>query len=231
MGRGDGKVWGSSVDEESTPEHSIHAVVPQALILDYGNVLSQPQDERWFEVMAAEIGVSGEALRAAYWQHRPWYDAGIPAREYWRRVLDVLGIEQRGQDHSLVIDRMIDADVASWTQYRDEMWALTRVFREGGGQTAFLSNGVPEAMTRIRADRPLERWFDVVIVSCEVGVAKPDPTIFELCLTRLNVKPRHALFVDDRTENLEGAARVGLRTFHFAGPEAVSRLERFVRAP
>jgi FMN phosphatase YigB (HAD superfamily) len=36
---------------------------------------------------------------------------------------------------------------------------------------------VPEAMARIRADRPLERWFDVVIVSCEVRVAKPDPTI------------------------------------------------------
>ncbi|HMB36085.1 MAG TPA: HAD-IA family hydrolase [Methylomirabilota bacterium] len=110
------------------------------------------------------------------------------------------------------------------------MWALARVFPEGGGRTAFLSNGVPEAMARIRADRPLERWFDVVIVSCEVRVAKPDPTIFELCLTRLNVEPPHALFVDDRTENLEGAAKVGLRTFHFIGPDAVSRLERSVRS-
>ena len=109
------------------------------------------------------------------------------------------------------------------------MWALARVFPEGGGRTAFLSNGVPEAMARIRADRPLEQWFDVVIVSCEVGVTKPDPAIFELCLTRLNVKPRHALFVDDRTENLKGAAKVGLRTFHFAGPDAVLRLERSVR--
>jgi len=55
--------------------------------------------------------------------------------------------------------------------------------------------------------------------------------IFELCLTRLNVKPSHALFVDDRIENLDGAASVGLRTFHFAGPDAVSRLERSVRSP
>jgi len=206
-------------------------VVPQALILDYGNVLSQPQDEGWFELMAAEIGASGDAFRAAYWQHRASYDAGIPAREYWRRVLEMLGIDHEGEDHGLVTDRLIGADVASWTQYRDEVWALARVFREGGGRTAFLSNGVPEAMARIRADRPLERWFDVVIVSCEVGVAKPDPTIFELCLTRLKVKPRQALFVDDRIENLEGAASVGLRTFHFAGPDAVSRLERSVRSP
>jgi len=112
--------------------------------------------------MAAEIGASGDAFRAAYWQHRASYDAGIPAREYWRRVLEMLGIDHEGEDHGLVTDRLIGdrligADVASWTQYRDEVWALARVFREGGGRTAFLSNGVPEAMARIRADRPLER--------------------------------------------------------------------------
>jgi len=56
-------------------------------------------------------------------------------------------------------------------------------------------------MARIGADRRLERWFDVVIVSCEVGAAKPDPAIFEMCLSQLGVRPRHALFVDDRIEN------------------------------
>src|SRR2546430_5218001 len=42
------------VDEKSAAAHSVYAMVLQALILDYGNVLSQPQDERWFEAMAAE---------------------------------------------------------------------------------------------------------------------------------------------------------------------------------
>ena len=40
-------------------------------------------------------------------------------------------------------------------------------------------------MARIRADRPLEAWFDVVLVSCEVGLAKPDPAIYELAVARL----------------------------------------------
>jgi len=134
------------------------------------------------------------------------------------------------QNDGRVIERLIDADVASWTQYRDDVWTLARVFRDDGGRTAFLSNGVPEAMARIRADRPLERWFDVVVVSCEVGVAKPDPVIFQMCLTHLGVEPSHALFVDDRIENIEGAARLGLRTFHFIGADAVSRLVRSVRS-
>jgi putative hydrolase of the HAD superfamily len=205
-------------------------MVLQALILDYGNVLSQPQDERWFEVMAAEIGTSEDPFRAAYWRHRPGYDAGMPAREYWGQVLDTLGAGPRGQADRRVIDRLIDADVASWTQYRDDVWTLAQVFRNDGGRTAFLSNGVPEAMARIRADRPLERWFDVVVVSCEVGVAKPDPMIFQIYLTRLGVEPSHALLVDDRIENVEGAARMGLRTFHFVGADAVSRLVRSLSA-
>ena len=205
-------------------------MVPEALILDYGNVLSQPQDERWLEAIAAEIGTSSGSFRAAYWQHRPLYDTGIRAREYWRRVLDTLGTGRRGHDEDRLIDRLIDADVASWTQYREDMWTLARVFRDGGGRTAFLSNGVPEAMARIRADRPLERWFDVVVVSCEVGVAKPDPAMYQMCLTRLGVEPCQALFVDDRIENVEGAAKLGLQTFHFVGSDAASRLERAVRS-
>jgi putative hydrolase of the HAD superfamily len=85
-------------------------------------------------------------------------------------------------------------------------------------------------MARIRADRDLAKWFDVVVVSCEVGVAKPDPVIFELCLSRLGVAPRHALFVDDRIDNIEGAAALGIRTFHFVGPDASSQLARSVRS-
>ena len=242
----------SLVDAKSVTGHSVYATVLQALILDYGNVLSQPQDERWFEVMAAEIGTSGDAFRAAYWRHRPFYDAGLPAHEYWGRVLDTLGAGRRGQNDGRVIDRLIDADVASWTQYidadvaswtqyidadvaswtqyREDVWTLARVFRDDGGRTAFLSNGVPEAMARIRADRPLEAWFDVVLVSWGVGLAKPDPAIDDLCLSRLGVTACGALFVDDRIENLKAAAGMGIRAFHFDGNDAVSRLMCSVRA-
>jgi len=129
-----------------------------------------------------------------------------------------------------MIDRLIDMDVSSWAEYRDEVWDLARSFRAGGGRTAFLSNGVPETMTRLRAERPLDRWFDVVVVSYEVGLAKPDPRIFELCLSRLGAHPREALFVDDRAENVAAAERLGIRTFHFTGDDASARLMDAVRS-
>src|SRR5262245_17436840 len=200
----------------------------EALILDYGNVLSRSQPSDWCESVASQIGVPSSTFQEAYWQHRHLYDAGLPAAEYWRHVLETLGHSFLASGLGAITAKLIEADVTSWTEYRDEVWQLAEWFRHNGGRTAFLSNGVPEVMARIRAERRLERWFDVVVVSCEVGAAKPDPAIFELCLAQLGVGTRHALFVDDRIDNLEAAAGMGIPTFHFVGADAVSRLERSV---
>jgi len=189
-----------------------------ALILDFGGVLSHSQPEDWYRHMAARLGSDADAFRAAYWEHRHAYDAGLPALEYWQRVHAALGRPCGA------IDPLIQSDVESWTTYREEVWTVARDFRRRGGHTAFLSNGVPEAMARIRANRPLESWFDAVVVSCEVGVAKPDPRIYQICLSRLGVLPERALFVDDRADNIQAAARLGIETLHFAGDDAVARL-------
>ena len=119
---------------------------------------------------------------------------------------------------------LVASDVASWSDYHDEVWALAARFRATGGRTGLLSNSGPEIMARVRADHPLEARFDAVVISCEVGLAKPDPRIFRLCLERLGLSAGAALFVDDRADNVEAAAGVGLQTLQFEGPDALERL-------
>jgi HAD superfamily hydrolase (TIGR01509 family) len=84
-------------------------------------------------------------------------------------------------------------------------------------------------MEVIERERAISTKFDTVVVSYEVGCAKPDAEIFELTLDRLGVAAAQALFVDDREVNLEGARRVGLRTLHFTGPHAVDSLRAALR--
>jgi putative hydrolase of the HAD superfamily len=123
-------------------------------------------------------------------------------------------------------DALIDTDVRSWMHYREEVWELAQRFRARGGRTAMLSNGVPEIISRIRADRPLDQWFDVVVVSCEVGCVKPDRAIYELCLNAVSATPAAALFVDDRLDNIQAADAIGMRTLHFTDDEGVGLLRQ-----
>ena len=104
------------------------------------------------------------------------------------------------------------------------MWKLTSAFRVADGRTAMLSNGVPEVMSKVRINRSLDQYFDVVVVSYEVGCVKPDPAIYRICLERLGVPASCALFTDDRVVNLEAASRLGFQTLHFSGDESVDVL-------
>jgi putative hydrolase of the HAD superfamily len=196
----------------------------RALILDYGGVLGHPQPVDWYASMGADLGVGEETFRDAYWQHRHAYDSGLPVDQYWQRVHETIG--RPYLPHRL--DQLIRSDVASWTRYREEIWTIARSFRDRGGRTGFLSNSGPEMMARVRADRALDAWFDVVIVSAEVGLSKPDPRIYELALSRLGVGPAQALFVDDRADNVEAAARLGMRTLQLIDDDAVSVLHELV---
>ena len=200
---------------------------PAGLILDYGNVLTHPQDEAWMDAAARRLGADIAAFRAAYWAHRQAYDADLTAAAYWGRVVSAsrpgAGALETGD-----LAWLIEADIDSWSVDHEEVWALAAAFRRAGGRTAFLSNSGPEVMARLRGRRPLEALFDAVVISCEVGVSKPDPRIYQRCLDRLGLRAPETLFVDDRADNIEGAARVGLRTLRFEGPGALERLRALV---
>lgn len=195
---------------------------PRALILDYGNVLSRPQRAESVEAMAQDAGASQEDFLRAYRLHRDAYDAGaLPAADYWRRVLKTL---DRRSTTPAAVERFIQRDAESWMSYRNEIWELARTFRTADRQTAMLTNMPHEILTRIRADRHLEAWFDVVVASCEIGLNKPDPRVYGVCLSRLGVTADQTLFVDDSTVNIAAAARLGIGTLHFAGDESARDL-------
>lgn len=203
--------------------------VLKGLIVDLGDVLTLPQRAECIEAMARRLGVSIDAFRTAYRRHRDVYDAGLPAEEYWRRVLRTLGHPSMANDVLATIAWLIQGDVESWTHYREEVWDLVRSFRAGGGRTAMLSNCPHEIIAHIRTERSLESWFDVAVISCEVGCSKPDPQIYETCLSRLNVVADRALFVDDRVVNIEAAAKLGIQTLHFVGDPSVGDLRLRLR--
>lgn len=58
----------------------------------------------------------------------------------------------------------------------------------------------------------LTRIFDLFVSSCYVGLRKPDERIYRLALDLVQKDPEETCFIDDRAENISGAAKVGMRT-------------------
>jgi putative hydrolase of the HAD superfamily len=53
------------------------------------------------------------------------------------------------------------------------------------------------------------------VFSCEVGLAKPDPAIYNLVLRLCSTQPEEAIFVDDFVENIEAANALGIHGILF----------------
>jgi epoxide hydrolase-like predicted phosphatase len=71
----------------------------------------------------------------------------------------------------------------------------------------------------------LAELFDVVVISAEVGLHKPQPEIYLLATERLEVEPAECIFVDDLKENCEGAEAVGMTAIrHRDAQETIARL-------
>ncbi len=90
------------------------------------------------------------------------------------------------------------------------MHAFVDEVRAAGLKTAAVSNNVREWQSVWDAAMPPHERFDAVVFSCQVGVRKPNPAIYELALERLGVAPGAALFLDDFAAMAEGARAVGM---------------------
>lgn len=69
----------------------------------------------------------------------------------------------------------------------------------------------------------LDRLFDDVVASGDVGLIKPHPEIYELACARLGVAPEECVLIDDMPEFCEGARAVGMQAIQFITNEQALR--------
>lgn len=79
-------------------------------------------------------------------------------------------------------------------------------------------------------DSPLRPLFDKALFSCECGLKKPNPAIYQMGLKHLGVEAGQALFVGDGgSREHSGAAQSGIRSYlvtHFIGHHSEEKLQK-----
>ncbi len=105
---------------------------------------------------------------------------------------------------------------------------ILRQLKEAGYPLAALSNWSGETFPRVRKEHRFLDWFDPLVLSFQLGVAKPHPEIYQALLKELGEQARDCLFIDDSDENVQEAKRQGFSTIHFQSPaglrEALSEM-------
>jgi epoxide hydrolase-like predicted phosphatase len=184
----------------------------QAVIFDFGGVLLRTEDPYPRQQLASRIGIPMQQLYQQIFDSESARQATvgkISAEAHWEAARQALGI---GED--------------AYQQVRDEFWAGDRLDEELIGylrglksryKTALLSNAWDDLRSVIQRNWAISDVFDEMIISAEVGIAKPDARIYRIAVDRLGVAPQEAVFVDDFIENIASARAFGLQTIHFQG--------------
>lgn len=85
-----------------------------------------------------------------------------------------------------------------------------------------LTNWSAEKFPLVRNKLSFMGLLDYIVISGEVGLAKPDPQIFDHVLGYAGCPASECIFIDDSLANIETARKKGMQVVHFQSAEQLS---------
>lgn len=192
----------------STPGHrGVRQPPERALLVDVGNVLCSDGLPVVTATWTRRLGISAQSLlQAVYADSDEGVLVGRQSEDaWWQVVADRLRI-----GHNLLSG--LRDEITSAGTWDDQLLDVLASLR-GQVCVAIVSNAWPHLRVKL-AEQHLDEVADTVVLSCEVGYAKPDPRIYRLVLDRLKVAAGKALLIDDTPGHITAAITAGLHGHH-----------------
>lgn len=172
----------------------------KAIILDmYGVIVKQTGDDFVPYVQQTFPDLKPEEI------YDPWFKADIgelTSLEVWTQIGfqgDLDKIEKEYLDTIELSDGFLEF-----------IKTVRRQFK-----LAIISNDSSRWSKYLREKFNLNQYFDVISISGDLRIQKPDKRIFQLTIEKLGVKAEDCLYIDDRERNLEAAKKVGMKAIMF----------------
>lgn len=186
----------------------------RAVVFDYGMVLTGQQDPESYAALLRITGLQAEQFEPLYWADRNDYDLGhLTGTAFWQKLLHDAGLSQD------TVEELNQWDARMWTTQNPAMVAWQQQLKKRGLLTAILSNMGDSVLASIEREFAWIKNFDVLVWSFQLGIAKPDPAIYEYVLKLLGTRPEETLFLDDRSINIEAARALGFQALQFSTVE------------
>lgn len=203
-------------DSSALPVVSVDSALGfQGLIVDWGGVLTSDIRDavhRWAasdgidliayrDIMGEWLGVEG-ALEAVVNPVHALERGEIEVPHFEERLAAELG----RRSHVEVSPEGLLYRMFEHFEHAHDMNALVRRVHERGVRTALLSNSWGNPY-------PRDLWhdmFDVLVISGEVGMRKPEERIFRHTFDLMEMDPTECVFVDDLEHNIRAGAQLGM---------------------
>ena len=184
-----------------------------AVLFDLGGVLIDWNPRYLYAPLFGEDQTGMEDFLARVcapeWNHT--MDAGKPFAEA------VAERQKLFPEHAALIALWKDGWPQMLREAIHESVEVLAALRRRGHRLVALTNWSAETFPVARERFAFLQWFEDIVVSGEVGLAKPDARIFRLAIERNRLDPSRTLFVDDSQVNVQAARETGLHAVHFRG--------------
>lgn len=182
----------------------------KAVIFDLGGVLMTDVPLKQIaEELSKKSPLSDQEIHAHLYPTEHWnlLTLGkITEDEYWDNFLQVSNINM---DKKYLKDKV-----------RSSLFPLKHSARivnllKNRCKLAILSNHAKAWSEYMIQTFDLFKSFDQMIFSCDVGLRKPDPKIYEIALKQLKCDPDECIFIDDKKRNTDAAEKLGIKGIVF----------------
>jgi HAD superfamily hydrolase (TIGR01509 family) len=199
---------------------------PEAFLVDvYETILTAGQTAGFAQrrrELAAMAGVPAEAWNAGLVELAPQLNDGrLALADAFERIIRARGGDPRPELVHEIVREDRELLLSSARLYDDAIGFL-ELLRSRGILIAIVSN-CNENTRPLLYQLGISDLADALVLSCEVGYAKPAAQVYRHALDRLGVAPGAAVFVDDQRPFCAGAAALGIRAVQIIRDDADGR--------
>lgn len=160
--------------------------------------------------MARDTGVSEEKFQAIW---HATNDERTTGRMTFEEVIERILRENDCYSEKLlaeVVEKRIETKKECFRHLHPEILPMLTELKEMGIKIGLISNCFSEEVEPIR-ESELAKYFDVVCLSYEQGLQKPEPEIFQRCMELLSVSAGECIYIGDGgSQELEAARSIGM---------------------
>lgn len=182
----------------------------RAIGFDWGGVLSGPTGEKFDRQMSDLLGVDLGEYDVVYKRYRnDFNDSRIDHVSLWEKVASEFGKSNK-------LGEMLDLQATrDGVELNKGAAALVKSLSYKGLKLGLLSNNTVENGQKIRQLPIISDFFEVIQISGEVKISKPDVRAYELFFESMELEPNEIIFIDDDTQNTAVARSLGMMGLKF----------------